>query len=269
MASLRKDSEMQRSIAQIDGSSVRPVKAVFASRRLRRQPSLQAAEAYLELKSAPYQEKDESTIVTIVGERDQWDLLSETASVNVEPLIFAEARPIESFAIQRPYQLGLQYSFGWPGKLYRPNIFDCSFDQISVGLFAIIRQRSPYRFLFNTAALECPWQAPIPQRVALEEIYQIEDSEAVAEFLAQNTFLYDLLVEAHDQIVEFFGEGADVHLEVCDDPDSGGDRQLYAVIVTSLAAKDAIPLQEHLDDAWWLDNLMRARGKFNIIVEYV
>jgi hypothetical protein len=262
MASLRKDSEMQRSIAQIDGSSVRPVKAVFASRRLRHQPSLQAAEAYLELKSAPYQEKDESTIVTIVGERDQWDLLSETASVNVEPLIFAEARPIESFAIQRPQGF---YGFGGPSKLYWPNMFD----QASVGLLAVIRYKSQYHFLFNAATSEFPWQAPPPQRAALEGLYQIEDSEAVTEFLVQNTFLYDLLVEAHGKIVEFFGEDADVHLEVYEDPDFVCDRKLYAVIVTPLAAKDAIPLQKRLDDAWWLNNLMRACGKFNIIVEYV
>jgi len=47
------------------------------------------------------------------------------------------------------------------------------------------------------------------------------------------------------------------------------DQKLFAVILTSLPADEAIRLQEELNNEWWLENLERARCRFNIDVEYV
>ncbi len=112
----------------------------------------------------------------------------------------------------------------------------------------------------------------IRQRIiesSIKLIYQIEDMAAVDEFLKDNAFLNDLLVEAHSKIIEIFGSETNVQLELIDDPDFRGNPKLYAVILTPLTAMEAMPIQERLDNAWWLGNLERAHGKFNIVLEYV
>jgi hypothetical protein len=260
-------------VARVDSSSVGSMRAVFASRLFRRQSAdsllSAAAEAYWTPRSTlgPLSEKVESEIVTYVEEQDQWDLPGKTASANAGLPLFEMPILISiSGTVERLYQPFPSHAFPWWGASPSPSIFGRRLDWPFGGVY---RQEYPHLLLCHVCLAEVAVSTSTPQSVLLEELYQIEDSEAVAGFLAQNAFLYDLLVEAHGKIVEFFGEDADMHLEVSDDPDSGGDRQLYAVIVTSLAAMDAISIQERFDDAWWLDNLMRARGKFNIIVEYV
>ena len=264
---------MSGSVAQVDRSSVGSMRAVFASRQFRRQSAdsllSAAAEAYPTLRGTVelLSEKVESEIVTRVEEQDQWDLPGETASANAGLPLFETPVFISfSSADEHLYQPPSSHAFAWWGTSPSPIIFTRRLDW---SLGSTYWHEYSHFLLYYICPVEVAVSTSAPQSVLLKELYQIEDSEAVTEFLAQNTFLYDLLIEAHDKIVEFFGEDADVHLEVCDDPDFGGHQQLYAVIVTSLDTKDAIPLQERLDDTWWLDNLMRARGKFNIIVEYV
>src|SRR5262249_40894635 len=83
---------------------------------------------------------------------------------------------------------------------------------------------------------------------SIELIYQIEEPEAVAEFLNNNVFLNELLVEAHAKIAEFFGSETKVHLELIDDQDYWVTPKLYAVILTQLTAMKAMPIQERLDN---------------------
>ncbi len=257
---------MRELVAQLDRSSVGAAGAIFIPHQSGRQTSavLQAAAAEADLESAltPYRKKVEPGIVALIEERDQWNLPGDTASANACLSLYI----VRYSAVERPWQPQFRNDFEWWGASPRSSALGHWHNPIFVGIY---EQEYP-RYL---PYLACPDEVVAPtsalHSVTLKEIYHIEDSEALAEFLTHNAFLHDLLIEAHGKIVEFFGEGVDVHLEVCDDPDSGGDRKLYAVIVTPLAAKDAIPLQEQFDDAWWLNNLMRAQGKFNIIVEYV
>ncbi len=99
--------------------------------------------------------------------------------------------------------------------------------------------------------------------------YQSEASAAVAQFLQENAFLNDLLVEIRDWVSKVFGAATSVRLDLLDDPEFRGEPQLYVVILTPLAAEAALALQARLDDEWWLDNLERARGKLNIYTECV
>lgn len=98
---------------------------------------------------------------------------------------------------------------------------------------------------------------------------QSEAPAAVAQFLQENAFLNDLLVEIRDRVSKVFGAATSIRLDLLDDPDFLGEPKLYAVILTPLAAESALALQARLDDEWWLDNLERARGKLNIYTECV
>jgi hypothetical protein len=248
------------------------VRAVSASRRFKWQTdaslSSAAAEARLmETALALNREKVESGIVASVRNRDQWGLLGETASANVgAPLFKTDVLISISGAVEHLYQPSPSHAFECWGASPSPSVFGRRQDWPFVGAYG---QEYQYSLLYVTCPADVTVSTFTLPVVTLEGLYQIEDSKAVTEFLAHNAFLRDLLVEAHDKIVEFFGEDADVHLELYEDPDFRADRQLYAVIFTPLAAKDAIPIQERFDDAWWLDNLAKAHGKFNIIVEYV
>jgi hypothetical protein len=261
---------MQGLIAQVGGSSAGAVVSIFASRQWDF-----AFYSDSESMFAPVGNYLEPMIGIYGGERDQWDLPDETASANASLPILVT--PLGYSAILQPCQILLRHNFewwshpllfiedfGWRSPLLLTSVFDRVLDHVSVG----VSQEGCLSDLWYKN-LVSHFAGHSLQHADLGNLYDIEDSEAVTAFLTQNAFLRDLLVEAHGKIVEFFGEGTNVHLELVDDPDLGEDRQLYAVIFTSLATKDAIPLQESLDNAWWLDNLERASGKFNIIVEYV
>lgn len=262
---------MQRPIAQVERSSAAAVRAVFASCQVRHPPftSLRSVATEPDLESALtlYRKKVESEFVAYVEEPDQWDLAGETASANADLPIFETSVLISiSGTVEHLYQPFPLHAFAWWSATPPSSLFSRRLDW---SLGSTYWHEYSHFLLYRVCPAEVAVWTSTPQSDLLEDLYHIEDTAAVAEFLARNEFLHDLLVEAHNRIVEFFGEDADVHLEVCDDADSGGDRQLYAVISTPLAAKDAIPIQERFDDEWWLDNLMRACGKFNIIVEYV
>jgi hypothetical protein len=221
----------------------------------------------LESAFALNRETVESKIVALVEGRDQWGLPGETASANIgQPLFETPFLISVSAAVEHPYQSPPSHAFAWWGASSLPGLSGQRLGGLSGDVYG---QECSYTVLYVTRSADVTVATFTLPSVTLKGLYQIEDSKAVTEFLAQNTFLNDLLVEAHDKIVEIFGEDADMHLELYEDPDFGSHQQLYAVIVTSLDTKEAIPLQERLDDTWWLDNLMRARGKFNIIVEYV
>lgn len=91
----------------------------------------------------------------------------------------------------------------------------------------------------------------------------------VAQFIQENAFLAELLVEIRAKVSEMFGAATQIRLDLLDDPEFLGQPKLYAVILTPLAAEAALALQARLDDDWWLDNLDRAQGKLNLCVEYV
>jgi hypothetical protein len=99
--------------------------------------------------------------------------------------------------------------------------------------------------------------------------YQIEEPVAVSQFLSHHPYLANLLVEARQQISEIFGQATRVKLELLDDPEFRGNPELFAVILTPLTAEEGLALENQLDQKWWLDNLDRAQGKFNITVGFV
>ena len=84
----------------------------------------------------------------------------------------------------------------------------------------------------------------------------------VVQFLEENKFLLPLIEEAEQKVFSIFGQNQDIRLDLL-------DNKLYLVIYTELSVKEAMELEKKLDEEWWLSNIHRANGKFNIIVEYV
>lgn len=97
-------------------------------------------------------------------------------------------------------------------------------------------------------------------------LYKLRDHIQVTEFLQENRFLVDLLLEMHPLIQKYFGSHAEVELEMFADPEAETDRRLFALIQTSGAIDDALACLDNFDQ-WWVTVLPRARRKMSVDVE--
>jgi hypothetical protein len=102
----------------------------------------------------------------------------------------------------------------------------------------------------------------------LESLYLPRDSARVREFISRNAGLAGLLLEAYRQIEVYFGTNPPVALEVVSDPEAEDFEELFAYIITSLEPGEALARLEELDESWFLDQLDRAGGKFNLNLEF-
>jgi tetratricopeptide (TPR) repeat protein len=103
----------------------------------------------------------------------------------------------------------------------------------------------------------------------LRSLYHLEEPDLITEFVQQNSFLIELLVEAPRRINSVFGEETKLALQLSQDPEDVDSRELFINILTTLSAQEAFPLLERLDEEWWLDISDRADGKLNIRLRYV
>jgi hypothetical protein len=102
-----------------------------------------------------------------------------------------------------------------------------------------------------------------PDLAALEKLYTVKDKERVTENLTLE--LFQLLLEAHPQIRKFF-PAANLVLEWQDDPEEEPLSGLILWVETDLEVAEALALEKHFDDAWWLANRLRANRKLCVIV---
>jgi len=103
----------------------------------------------------------------------------------------------------------------------------------------------------------------------LEQLYTFRRPEEVIEFLQAHPFLVPLLEEARSQIARYFGLSPKVILEVVTDPEAENDRELFALVQTTLAADEALCCLDRLDQEWWLDASDQAHCLLNIDVEFI
>ena len=102
----------------------------------------------------------------------------------------------------------------------------------------------------------------------LERQYEFRNSSAVKEFIRKNEYLTELLLEAHHRIREYFGPDVSAALDVIREPDAKNGGHLFVLILTTLPPKEAVPRLEELDQGWWLDVVLAARGKVTIDIDY-
>ncbi len=97
--------------------------------------------------------------------------------------------------------------------------------------------------------------------------YEIFQPKDVAEYLAENLFLIDLLKESPKHIRHSFGAEQKLGLKVFRDIEDPTWIELEILILGRRSFAKNSPLLEKFLEEWWLDNMNRAKHKLNIKLE--
>lgn len=103
---------------------------------------------------------------------------------------------------------------------------------------------------------------------ALFTCYRTANPREVRAFLERNPHLAPLLVEAYPVILQCFGAGTPVRLDLfrpAEDPDAP---ELFVLIQWDGPVGEALHRMEHFEDRWWLEASARAACRMNVDVEF-
>ncbi|OCQ97962.1 hypothetical protein BCD67_02200 [Oscillatoriales cyanobacterium USR001] len=108
-------------------------------------------------------------------------------------------------------------------------------------------------------------QAEIEQ---IEKFYILRKRLDVLQFLDNHPFLVPVLLEAPDNISDYF-PGDPLFLEVVIDPESTSpdDDTMFIIIASDVDPDDSIDRLWQLDENWWLKASMPLQNKLEINVE--
>ena len=98
--------------------------------------------------------------------------------------------------------------------------------------------------------------------------YEIRDPSKIAEFLAANLFLFDLLKEIPARIREFFGDEQNLKLEFFYDFEDPLYHRLTVGIPSKLKIEKSSALLKKFDENWWFENERKSRSKILIDLEF-
>jgi hypothetical protein len=103
----------------------------------------------------------------------------------------------------------------------------------------------------------------------LERLYTFRGRAEVSWFLEKYPFLVPLLMEAYSKFGNYFGPYPRAFLEIVIDPEVPDDRELFALVCTSLMPDEALDRLDRFDRDWWLDASQTTQGKLCIDVEFL
>jgi hypothetical protein len=112
----------------------------------------------------------------------------------------------------------------------------------------------------NTAVL-----IPHPDIETLEKLYSFRNKKEVLDFIAENYFILNTLLEAPAKIRPYFPD-SELCLQVDYDPEIIGEVNLLLWILTNLEANDSLERHNQLDYAWWLKASYEVRDKICVIL---
>ncbi len=98
--------------------------------------------------------------------------------------------------------------------------------------------------------------------------YELEDAGAIDAFVGRHPFLITLLERAPSAIEVHFGEHRGLRLETVADPDAEGAEHLYLFVRTEWPFEEAYERQRRLEEGWWLDAMLGARGALTVGIEH-
>lgn len=101
----------------------------------------------------------------------------------------------------------------------------------------------------------------------IKALYSLRNQERVRLFLFSNPFLFELLGEIRTNISEHLS-GAEVYLEVVEDPEIPDEVQIIVSVVADKPFDDLCASFDRFEETWWLDNLYRAKEKVCILLEF-
>jgi hypothetical protein len=114
------------------------------------------------------------------------------------------------------------------------------------------------------------WDEIEEQLRQLSRHFYFKDSQRVCEFLNNHRSLIPIAFEVRKKFEQYFGEDSLSNLEVFTDPeDSGHSSKLFALVLTRLPARDALPRLDQLDRDWWLCQPYEVRSKMSIDLKYI
>lgn len=91
----------------------------------------------------------------------------------------------------------------------------------------------------------------------------------IAQFLGAHPFLLDTLKTLPLEVRAVFGAGTQIALEVFQDREDSANRQLFALIQTSLDPAAAWRSMQELEDRWWSNASLETDYLLHVDVEFV
>lgn len=185
------------------------------------------------------------------GEDDQWqpsikDLYTQGGS----------ATTINKCSIQARYSNVVLWEI-------LPKHIETLTSDIKYGYSSAILSSTPF------ADPEVPFIFEIKDKIEkLQKYYGIGDPLLLNDFLQKNYSIIDILLEAPGIIKQVFGENIKLSLEVNDYEDDEME-ELLINILSPYNPKDAIVLQNQLDDLWALNVYKKTDGKVVTVVNVI
>lgn len=104
----------------------------------------------------------------------------------------------------------------------------------------------------------------------LSTYFYFKDSKAVCQFLTNHRSLIPVLFDVRKKFDQYFGSESPSDLEIFRDPeDDGHSPKLFALILTTLPVRTALPRLDQLDRDWWLRQPYEVRSAMNIDLKYI
>ena len=97
--------------------------------------------------------------------------------------------------------------------------------------------------------------------------YELNDPQAVSEFLAAHSHLFAPLLAAHKELHKYFGQEVSACLELVTDPDSSALQQLTVWIRSSDVPEVAVEKRRQFASDWWLQQPYAVRRYLSFVVE--
>lgn len=97
----------------------------------------------------------------------------------------------------------------------------------------------------------------------LMDLYSPQINPDVWQFMQNHPQVIDILLEAYPYLMISFGSAPTLSLRVIADPETNGEKELMAYIVTSLPVEEALQKLDQFDETWFLDQLGRFDCLFN------
>lgn len=98
--------------------------------------------------------------------------------------------------------------------------------------------------------------------------FELLNKQETVDFLIQNEFLIQLLSEASDNIKKVFKKRYRLALKLINNYEYFDCPELFIYIKIKLSPEKAFRLMKELDNKWWLDVSIKAKGKLNIDVKF-
>ena len=103
---------------------------------------------------------------------------------------------------------------------------------------------------------------------SLNKYYILKNPEEIRNFLFENDYLIPVLYVAPEFIKKYFPD-SQIELEVYRDPEIPEWKRLFVYIVVKVEPEEALEIMNKLEDEWWLDAMVKTKGKMGLLFKYV